>query len=416
MDSLIRFDLMTDQIPSYKLDLNSSDKDTLELLNKISMESESIDIECQVNLISDETDIYADTMYQFDKFYSTEGIVDNIKSKGKRAFYTGMVVLKKGINFLFGFITNLFKSSINVKGVLKKTFEKAKKYDKEIDKLISKKFPDDFEIESKDYAKRSNASLSLLRTIIMMTQKAIDEASNIEEDDPILRGLKLAVSYSSIVLTFTDESANITPEKVQSEIKKCEGDVSKTSLIKLFKGWTSKIWKSIFVASANAKEKGTTSANKAAADLKFHFTGNVDSYIKMIEKRSEKLKNLSELYSEEPVSKTVGANQLFAYFKNQIRLFLNISYKNNWDYSKSVQKLEKIRVRTIKAMEKINIDPNDSKSQQTIQGSIAILTEMGKSLRDLTPIVKSLLNNISSDIDNLMTEIAKAASKAQKGI
>lgn len=416
MDNLIHFDLMIDHVPSYKLNLNSSDKNTLELLNKISMESESIDIECQVNLISDETDIYADTMYQFDKFYSTEGIVDNIKSKGKRAFYTGMVVLKKGINFLFGFITNLFKSSINVKGVLKKTFEKAKKYDKEIDKLISKKFPDDFEIESKDYAKRSNASLSLLRTIIMMTQKAIDEASNIEEDDPILRGLKLAVSYSSIVLTFTDESANITPEKVQSEIKKCEGDVSKTSLLKLFKGWTSKIWKSLFIASTNAKEKGTTSANKAAADLKFHFTGNVDSYIKMIEKRSEKLKNLSELYSEEPVSKTVGANQLFAYFKDQIRLFLNISYKNNWDYSKSVQKLEKIRVRTIKAMEKINIDPNDSKSQQTIQGSIAILSEMGKSLRDLTPIVKSLLNNISSDIDNLMTEIAKAASKAQKGI
>lgn len=395
---------------------NQRDKELLESLEYMAYESQTYDIQFQIEL-EDENSLDNDA-YDLTSYYSTEGIAETIKNKGSRAFYTFITMAKKALNFIFGFVINLFKSSIDVKGVLKKVYEKAKKYDKEVDKLISKKFPDGFELESKDYSKRSNSSLILLRSIIDMTQKCLTNANENSDDDAISRGIKLSLNYSSLIKALTTKEAKVEPSLIIEDTKKTEGDVSKITLLKTFTNFIKAGWDKLISfgqnKASNAKEKVQDTAKSVKATLKFKFKTDPSDYITQIEESSKKLADLVELYKEEPSSKTVKASMLVPYFKNQLRLFLNVCTKNNWDYSKAIKQLESLRAKTIKAVDKVEIKEDDKETVKQVQAAMSLLSAMGKSMSDLTPLVKALLNNIKSDIDNLMTEIAKVGSKASK--
>ena len=398
-------------------DLTKYESDQVKLLNLMAIESQTVDIQCQIDLES----LHEEDEYDLTDNFSVEGIAEAIKNKGSRAFYTIITLSKKALNFMFGFITNLFKSSTNVKATLKKVFEKAKKYDKELNKLISKQMPNDFEIESKNYAKRSNASLALIRSIIQMTQDAIAKANENNDDDPISRGIKLSINYSHLITVLTTDGSKVKPEDIINDITNAEGDVSKTGLLKRYTDYIKKGYDAIvkfFNPSEKEKEsrmdKKESEAQLKSAAIRFKFDKDPSEYIKAIESRSEKLSNLVELYKEEPESKTVQGASLLVYYKKQLKLFLNISYKNNWDYSKSIKQLENLRAKTLKAIDKVKVDPDDQGTQKNIYAAMQMMSAMGKSMSDLTPLVKSLLSNITSDIDNLMTEIAKLGSKASK--
>lgn len=395
---------------------NQRDKELLESLEYMAYESQTYDIQYQIEL-EDENSLDNDA-YDLTSYYSTEGIAETIKNKGSRAFYAFITMAKKALNFIFGFVINLFKSSIDVKGVLKKVYEKAKKYDKEVDKLISKKFPDGFELESKDYSKRSNSSLILLRSIIDMTQKCLTNANENSDDDAISRGIKLSLNYSSLIKALTTKEAKVEPSLIIEDTKKSEGDVSKITLLKTFTNFIKAGWDKLVSfgqnKASNAKEKVEDTAKSVKATLKFSFKTDPSGYITQIEESSKKLADLVELYKEEPSSKTVKASMLVSYFKNQLKLFLNICTKNNWDYSKAIKQLESLRAKTIKAVDKVEIKEDDKETVKQVQAAMSLLSAMGKSMSDLTPLVKALLNNIKSDIDNLMTEIAKVGSKASK--
>ena len=395
---------------------NQRDKELLESLEYMAYESQTYDIQYQIEL-EDENSLDNDA-YDLTSYYSTEGIAETIKNKGSRAFYAFITMAKKALNFIFGFVINLFKSSIDVKGVLKKVYEKAKKYDKEVDKLISKKFPDGFELESKDYSKRSNSSLILLRSIIDMTQKCLTNANENSDDDAISRGIKLSLNYSSLIKALTTKESKVEPSLIIEDTKKTEGDVSKITLLKTFTNFIKAGWGKLISfgqnKASNAKEKVQDTAKSVKATLKFKFKTDPSDYITQIEESSKKLADLVELYKEEPSSKTVKASMLVPYFKNQLRLFLNVCTKNNWDYSKAIKQLESLRAKTIKAVDKVEIKEDDKETVKQVQAAMSLLSAMGKSMSDLTPLVKALLNNIKSDIDNLMTEIAKVGSKASK--
>lgn len=403
-------------INSDKSRLNQRDKDLLETLEYMAYESQTYDIQFQIDL-EEENSIDNDA-YDLTSYYSTEGIAETIKNKGSRAFSAFITMAKKALNFIFGFVINLFKSSIDVKGTLKKVYEKAKKYDKEVDKLISKKMPDNFELESKDYSKRSNSSLILLRSIIDMTQTCITKANEISNDDAISRGIKLSLNYSSLIKALTSKDSKVEPSNIIEEAKKSEGDVTKISLIRLFTGFIKSGWDKLVTftqnTTSNIKNKAEDTKNTTVSSLKFNFKTDPSGYIAQIEESSKKLKDLVDLYKEEPVSKTVKASMLVPYFKNQLRLFLNICTKNNWDYSKAIKQLESLRAKTIKSVDKVEIKEDDKSTVNQVQAAMSLLSAMGKSMSDLTPLVKALLNNIKSDIDNLMTEIAKVGSKASK--
>lgn len=402
-----------------KDNLSSYDLEQIRALEMMSLETQSVDIQCQIDL--EDTDDNNSNYYDLSENYSQEGIAEAIKNKGARAYYAVITMSKKALNYMFGFIVNLFKASTNVKGTLKKVFEKAKKYDKELDKLISKKFPKDFEIESKNYAKRSNASLALIRAIIQMTQDCIAKANEENDDDPISRGIKLSINYSHLISSLTSDDIKIKPEDLLRDISKVEGEVEKLPLINKFRQFISKGYKELvsFFSSSNPNKERNTKKKEAEgqlknASIKFKFEKDPTDYINIIEKRSEKLEDLVESYKSEPESKTVNVSSLLIYYRNQLKLFLNISYKNNWDYSKSIKQLETLRAKTIKAIDKVHVDREDSGTQKNIQAAMRMMVAMGKSMNSLTPLVKSLLSNITSDIDNLITEIAKVGSKASK--
>lgn len=401
---------------SDKSKLNQRDKELLESLEYMAYESQTYDIQFQIEL-EDENSLDNDA-YDLTSYYSTEGIAETIKNKGSRAFSAFITMAKKALNFIFGFVINLFKSSIDVKGVLKKVYEKAKKYDKEVDKLISKKLPDNFELESKDYSKRSNSSLILLRSIIDMTQKCLTNANENSNDDAISRGIKLSLNYSSLIKALTAKESKVEPSSIIEDAKKSEGDVSKITLLKTFTNFTKAGWDKLVSfgqnTASNVKEKAQDTTKSVKATLKFKFKTDPSGYITQIEESSKKLSDLVELYKEEPTSKTVKASMLVPYFKNQLRLFLNVCTKNNWDYSKAIKQLESLRAKTIKAVDKVEIKEDDKDTVKQVQAAMSLLSAMGKSMSDLTPLVKALLNNIKSDIDNLMTEIAKVGSKASK--
>lgn len=392
--------------------LNLRDKDLLEKLEFMSMETQTYDIAYQVDL--ETGDPVQDDAFDITSHYSVEGIAETIKNKGARAYYSFITMSKKALNFIFGFIINLFKSSIDVKGTLKKVYEKAKKYDKELDKLISKKFPDDFELESKDYSKRSNSSLILLRGIIDMTQTCLTKANEDNTDDAITRGVKLSLNYSSLIRALTTKESKVSPSDILVETTSKGGDVSKITLITSFLNFIKKGWDNLVQFGKDTKDAATDKKDAVKANLKFKFKTDPSGYINQLEDSSKKLSDLVELYKEEPASKTVKVSQLVPYFKKQLRVFLNLSLKNNWDYSKSVKQLESLRAKTIKAVDKITVSEDDKDTLKEVQAAMSLLSAMGKSLNDLTPLVKALLGNIKSDIDNLMTEIAKVGSKASK--
>lgn len=395
-----------------RFNLNERDKELIRTLEYMSYESQTYDIECQICL-EDEGSIHNDA-YDLTSYYSVEGIAETIKNKGSRAFSSFITMAKKALNFVFGFVINLFKSSIDVKATLKKVYEKAKKYDKEVDKLISKKFPDGFELESKDYSKRSNSSLILLRGIIDMTQSCITKANETADDDAISRGIKLSLHYSAMINSLTSTDIKVKPTDLIEECRKFEGEVSKISLITKFHNLIKSGWDKLVSFGQKTSENTKDKAQTAKANLKFKFKTDPSEYINQMEERSKKLSDLVELYKEDPTSKTVKASMLVPYFKNQLKLFLNICVKNNWDYSKAIKQLESLRAKTIKAVDKVEIKEGDDDTLKQVQAAMSLLSAMGKSMSDLTPLVKALLGNIKSDIDNLMTEIARVGSKASK--
>lgn len=384
--------------------LNNTDKELLSVLEMSALETQMIDIRMQVELEDDEL---TNDAYDLTSHYSIEGIAETIKNKGSRALSGFITMSKKALNFVFGFIINLFKSSVNVKSVLKNVYEKAKKYDKEVDKLISKKFPDNFELESKDYSTRSNSSLLLLRGIIDMIQKSISKANESADDDAINRGIKLSLYYSSLIEALTSKESKVKPSDLIDDMIKKEGDVSKSSLINFFINKVKAGYEKLITFGTNSKDKTT-------AKLKFKFKTDPSGFITKLEEDTKKLSDLVELYKEDPASKTVKVGLLIPYFKKQLRFFLNICTKNNWDYSKSINELEKLRNKTIKSVDKVPIEENDEQTTKEIQAAMTLLSSMGKSMSSLTPLVRTLLSNIKSDIDNLITEIARVGSKASK--
>lgn len=401
--------------------VTKKDNQLLSLLNSISLETESEDRRLDMILIS-EVESSESEMFNLESNFSVEGITDTIKNKASRATSSFITMAKKAMNFIFGFVINLFKASINSKKVLKKVYGKAKSYKSKIDELASKSFPNDFEIESKDYAKRSNASLILLRNIIDMTQECVSKANSVQEDDPLTRGVKLALNFSELLGSITDKTAKVAPADVIGESKKNSGDVKKGSLYTNFINSINTLmkngWNNILSFLGDVKDSAKSGANTISSEFKFAFKNDPSGLIKEMEERGKRVSSIVEKYSAEPTSKTVKASQIFPYYRNQLQVFLDLVNTSSWDFEKAIKSLENLRNKSIKSIDKLKYDDKSEQAKKSIETNIRysmqLLSAMGKGINDLKPLISKLLNNINSDMESLMTEVAKALSKASK--
>lgn len=401
--------------------VTKKDNQLLSLLNSISLETESEDRRLDMILIS-EVESSESEMFNLESNFSVEGITDTIKNKASRATSSFITMAKKAMNFIFGFVINLFKASINSKKVLKKVYGKAKSYKSKIDELASKSFPNDFEIESKDYAKRSNASLILLRSIIDMTQESVKQANSSQEDDPLTRGVKLALNFSELLGAITDKNAKVAPADVIGESKKNSGDVKKGSLYTNFINSINTLfkngWNGILTFLSDVKDSAKSGANTISSEFKFAFKNDPSGLIKEMEERGKRVSAIVEKYSSDPTSKTVKASQIFPYYRNQLQVFLDLVNTSSWDFEKAIKSLETLRNKSIKSIDKLKYDDKSEQAKKNIETNIRysmqLLSAMGKGINDLKPLISKLLNNINSDMESLMTEVAKALSKASK--
>ncbi|MGL5314513.1 MAG: hypothetical protein ACRC92_14785 [Peptostreptococcaceae bacterium] len=399
------------------VNLNYKDKYLLSLLEDMALECEIVNASIEVTL-----DYHGLEVSDMDitNHIAMEGIAETIKNKSSRAWSSFKAMGKKVFNYIFGFIINLFKGSINIKGTLKPIYKKAKEYDKKLNELVSKKLPEDLEMESKDYARRANASLGMIRTIIEMSQTAVIAAFGDEggenskaSSDPIENAIKVSVGMFNVVAAVATEDS--IPDNLIKEMQQSgkEGFKAKASKVyKSFVGFFKKSWEATKDTTANTKTKTTAKVKM------FRFKSDPSAWIKALEKKKEKIKEIADKYSEEPKSATLKASTAIGYYKNQLSVFTRIVEGNNWDFEKVIKKINQVKVKSLKAIEQISTEGMDESQRADIekntQYAVMVLTSSGNAISSLTPLVATLLKNVKSDFDNLITEITKLGSKASK--
>lgn len=412
------FDIESEMLDNGTISI--SDRETFELLERISLESHMVNIECDMDLSEDLTESDIDFTSQF---YSMEGLGEQLKNKAKRAGSNITILMKKAINFIFGFVINLFKGTINTKSVLKKQFEILKKYQKALQDLRTKNISEEFEMESKDYSARGIASLEILMLTQALMTHTITGANSSTNTNTLTKAAGLCSLFAgnfklaNDTLANGDKSEPINISKINDLFKNAKGKVDDIVMIQKVneqsKSFFTKVIDTVFfgfkIIGGKDKQKQKDKNNNSGID--FELNTELPNIIKT---QGNRFKTICSGLENDPPSKTVKGIQLISYYAVQVEALMSLITNNKWDFEKQVSSLVKLRDRTLKEISKISTDGLNENDKSTVETTMQSLTGMGTALSDITDVVRTSLKNIKSDIDNLITEITKVGAKASK--
>ncbi len=417
--SKLRIYMDADMLESYSSYSEAADS----FLDQISIENMSLDATIQVNFEISDTDVFSD--------HAMEAISDTVKNMASKAKSNFVTYAKKLINFLFGWLINFFKGTVNVKKAIASSFEKARTYLKKLNELESKARGSSKEetIEITDFGNCVVVGLTIIQAIISSSSKigeGLKNASNSTNGTSTDKG-----DNKNAGSTRAFKMLNVLLNDLQ-DLYAIVGSINITNVKELIAGlkttqYNVHTWMGKFKSEANTlktskhKESAQDEVSKIQSGEEEmvddqNKSDNFDRRIKggatdKLESSYKAKLEQTAKYMSEPNKAEMSLMTAYDELKTKLNLFISISKANKWDLEKNIAAAEKIR----RGLEKevSNMEVSDV-NEKTISDLLQRIIKLGNNLGQIQRSAGTVTKEIVKCIDGMTVDVAKLGSKLIK--
>lgn len=390
-------------------------------LEQIALENMTLDANIQINFEIADSDLFSDS--------AMEAISDTVKNMASKAKSNFVTYAKKLINFLFGWLINFFKGTVNVKKAMKNSFEKAKTYLKKLNELENKARSSNKEenIEITDFGNCVVVGLVMIQAIISASSKigeglknASTSTSGTPNSDNKNVGSTRAFKMLDVLLNDLQDlyaivgSINIsdTAEMIKG-LKSTQYNVYEW--MGKFKGEANELKKSKHSESAGDEVDRIKSGDEAAPDDE-NSNAEFDQRVKSggtnkLEGTYKTRLEETAKYMSEPNKSEMSLMTAYDELRSKLNLFISISKANKWDLEKNIAAAEKIRRGLEKEVSNMEVsDVNEKSIAQLLQRIINVGNNLGQIQRSAGTVTKEVVKCI----DGMTVDVAKLGSRLIK--
>lgn len=390
-------------------------------LEQIALENMTLDAKLQINFEIADNDLFSAS--------AMEAISDTVKNMASKAKSNFVTYAKKLINFLFGWLINFFKGTVNVKKAMKNSFDKAKTYLKKLNELESKARGSNKEenIEITDFGNCVVVGLVMIQAIISASSKigeglknASTSTSGISNSDNKNVGSTRAFKMLDVLLNDLQDlyaivgSINIsdTAEMIKG-LKATQYNVYEW--MGKFKGEANELKKNKHSESAGDEVDRIKSGDEAAPDDE-NSNSEFDQRVKSggtnkLEGTYKTRLEETAKYMSEPNKSEMSLMTAYDELRSKLNLFISISKANKWDLEKNIAAAEKIRRGLEKEVSNMEVsDVNEKSISQLLQRIINVGNNLGQIQRSAGTVTKEVVKCI----DGMTVDVAKLGSRLIK--
>lgn len=390
-------------------------------LEQIALENMTLDAKLQINFEIADNDLFSAS--------AMEAISDTVKNMASKAKSNFVTYAKKLINFLFGWLINFFKGTVNVKKAMKNSFDKAKTYLKKLNELESKARGSNKEenIEITDFGNCVVVGLVMIQAIISASSKigeglknASTSTSGISNSDNKNVGSTRAFKMLDVLLNDLQDlyaivgSINIsdTAEMIKG-LKATQYNVYEW--MGKFKGEANELKKNKHSESAGDEVDRIKSGDEAAPNDE-NSNSEFDQRVKSggtnkLEGTYKTRLEETAKYMSEPNKSEMSLMTAYDELRSKLNLFISISKANKWDLEKNIAAAEKIRRGLEKEVSNMAVsDVNEKSISQLLQRIINVGNNLGQIQRSAGTVTKEVVKCI----DGMTVDVAKLGSRLIK--
>lgn len=327
----------------------------------IAMEDSMIDIDLTLSLLDEDSINITQPLSQ----YGFEAVGEKVKemySKGKSNF---ALYSKKFINFFFGWLIKLFGGFEGVKPEMTKNYKKASKYLKSLNAMEEK-------------VRSANKSIT------------ITNAGNIVAYDlTIIQLIKICIEKQTGKLAETENNTTSTNIDVK-DVVNMANTINNV------------------VGSLELTNKGVLESKLRGVQF------NISKLYENAEKefadaKSNATKGKNNLYSTasyltEPDEAEMKAYDAFTYLESRLKMFIDISKANNWNFEKSVKGCETARRNLQNTIKNLDVATEDDSK---VTKALNDILKVGNNLSKLQVNANKAMQNLSKALNLMMTDVVK---------
>lgn len=405
-------DDMLESYPSYNAAADA-------FLEHIAFENITLDTDIQVNLNIGSDDVFSTC--------AMEAIGETVKNMASKAKSNIVTYSKKLINFLFGWLIEFFKGSINIKKAMAKSYEKARTYLKKLNELerAARSADKESEIEITDFGNCVVVGLVMTQGImwsIRAMSESLKSISATEGNDTAksktnTRAFEMlsALTQSCAELYALIGSINISNTKeIISSLKSHQYDVGKMLVNSGAFEEAEKKYNKVRSEQVTKVAESRVENNKGISSDEDKKEMEGDVKLKTANSLQAKYKGKMEetvKYMSDPDKATMSYSAAYDELRIKLDLFINISKANKWDMEKYISGVEKVRRGLMKEVNNMNVDEVNEKTVSTLLQKVI---DIGNSFGQVKKSAGEVVKRVVSAIDGMTTDVAKLGSKLVK--